>query len=195
QLAPLSMSKPLTYRTVGASIRCSPKNFMQAHRQLSEKMVEQALAWLDIQPGDRVLELSAGGGNFSLTMALAGAEVTAVEGVASMVDQLKVNAQNAQVTIAAFCTDLEQPWSRQAWSQEQYTKVLLDPARAGAPHAIQEVATLQPQRIVYVSCAPDTLARDAKILKENGYQLKQAQVVDMFPQTHHIEVMTLFERE
>lgn len=195
QLAPLSVPKPLTYRTVGTSIRCSPKNFMQAHRQLSEKMVEQALAWLDIQTGDKVLELYAGSGNFSLPMALAGAKVTAVEGVASMVDQLKANAQNAQVTIAAFCTDLEQPWSRQAWSQGQYTKVLLDPARAGAPHAIQEVATRQPQRIVYVSCAPDTLARDAKVLKENGYQLKQAQVVDMFPQTHHIEVMTLFERE
>lgn len=195
QLAPLSTSEPLSYRTVGMSIHCSPTNFIQAHRQLSEIMVEQALTWLDIQPSDKVLELYAGSGNFSLPMALAGAQVTAIEGVASMVDQLKANAHRAQVNLAAFCTDLEQSWSSQAWSNEQYTKVLLDPARAGAPHAIQEVATRQPQRIVYVSCAPDTLARDAKVLKESGYQLKQAQVVDMFPQTHHIEVMTLFERE
>ncbi|WP_404407959.1 23S rRNA (uracil(1939)-C(5))-methyltransferase RlmD [Pseudidiomarina marina] len=195
QLAPLTASNPLSYRTVGASINCSPTNFMQAHRQLSEKMVEQALTWLDIQPNDKILELYAGSGNFSLPMALAGAQVTAIEGVASMVEQLKANAHNAQLSIAAFCTDLEQPWSRQAWSQEQFTKVLLDPARAGAPQAIKEVATRQPQKIVYVSCAPDTLARDAKVLKDNGYTLKQAQVVDMFPQTHHIEVITLFERE
>jgi len=71
---------------------------------------------------------------------------------------------------------------------------LLDPARAGAAGAISEVAQLQPERIVYVSCAPDTLARDAQVLAAHGYQLKQAQLVDMFPQTHHIEVITLFER-
>ena len=195
QLAPLVANEPLSYRTVGTSISCLPTNFMQAHRQLSEQMVKQALVWLDIQPNEKVLELYAGSGNFTLPLALAGAQVTAIEGVATMVEQLKANAQNAQVSIEAFCCDLEQPWHRQSWRQDGYGKALLDPARAGAPHAIHEVAQLQPQRIVYISCAPDTLARDAKVLKEHGYQLKQAQVVDMFPQTHHIEVMTRFERE
>ncbi|WP_417684844.1 23S rRNA (uracil(1939)-C(5))-methyltransferase RlmD [Pseudidiomarina gelatinasegens] len=189
----------VSYQTLGAALHCKPNDFLQTHQQLSEKMVAQALIWLAIEPQDTILELYAGSGNFTIPMALQGAQVTAVEGVHSMVEQLAENAKRYAVKVNAVCANLEQPWPQQGWAgskfDQPFTKVLLDPARAGAPHAIGEVAKRQPQRIVYVSCAPDTLARDANVLKQNGYQLKRAQVIDMFPQTHHIEVITLFERE
>ncbi|WP_258806944.1 23S rRNA (uracil(1939)-C(5))-methyltransferase RlmD [Pseudidiomarina sp. CB1] len=183
------------YQTLGAELDFQPGDFLQAQATLSEKMVGQALAWLDPQAGEAILELYSGSGNFTIPLALAGAQITAIEGVPSMVQRLQRNAERYAVKVSAFHADLEQNWNTYPWAGQSYRKVLLDPARAGAPHAIREVAKLQPQRIIYVSCAPDTLARDAKVLVESGYQLRQAQIIDMFPQTHHIECLTWFERE
>ncbi|MFC7159924.1 methyltransferase domain-containing protein [Pseudidiomarina halophila] len=172
-----------------------PGDFLQAHGQLSVALVKQALHWLDPQAQDKVLELYAGSGNFSLPMAKQGAQVTAIEGVQSMVDRLLQNAHQHGLDISAFQADLSQDWQHYDWAHTEFNKVLLDPARAGAAHAIKEVCARQPQRVIYVSCAPDTLARDAKILLAAGYRLERAQIVDMFPQTHHIECLTWFERE
>ena len=183
------------YGTIGALLSCQPTDFIQSHRQLSQSMVAQALAWLDIQADETVLELFAGSGHFTIPLAQAGAKVTAIEGVSSMVEQLQQNAKANCVEVDAFCANLEQPWPQQSWGAKVYSKALLDPARAGAAAAVEEIAKRNIARIVYVSCAPDTLARDAATLKAHGYVLKRAQVIDMFPQTHHIEVITLFERE
>lgn len=183
------------YQTAGATLAFQPGDFMQAQAQLSELMVAQALTWLQPEPGDHILELYAGSGNFTIPLALQGAKVTAIEGVPSMVQRLQHNAQRYAVEVAAFHADLEQDWQRYHWAEQGFNKVLLDPARAGAPRAVHEIAKRQPQRIIYVSCAPDTLARDAKVLVEAGYQLRRAQIIDMFPQTHHIECLTWFERE
>ena len=193
---PLVATQPLpTYSSNGVELDFQPGDFLQAQAQLSEQMVAQALAWLAPQSGESILELYAGSGNFTLPMALQGAQVTAIEGVPSMVQRLQQNAQRHAVSVHAFHADLEQDWANYDWATTAFTKVLLDPARAGAPHAIHEVAQRQPQRIIYVSCAPDTLARDAKVLAAAGYALRQAQIIDMFPQTHHIECLTWFERE
>ncbi|RUO74029.1 23S rRNA (uracil(1939)-C(5))-methyltransferase RlmD [Pseudidiomarina sediminum] len=183
------------YQSADVSLAFQPGDFLQAHGALNPMMVAQALEWLALTPGEQVLELYAGSGNFTLPMARQGAQVTAIEGVASMVERLQQNAQAQNVSVRGYHADLEQPWQDYAWAQTGYSKVLLDPARAGAAHAITEVVKLQPQRVVYVSCAPDTLARDAAVLAAHGYVLKQAQVIDMFPQTHHIECLTWFERE
>lgn len=183
------------YQTSGATLAFQPGDFLQAQAKLSELMVTQALTWLGPKAGDRILELYAGSGNFTIPMAMQGAQVTAIEGVPSMVQRLQHNAQRYALEVAAFHADLEQDWQRYHWAEQGFNKVLLDPARAGAPYAIHEVAKRQPQRIVYVSCAPDTLARDAKVLVAAGYQLRRAQIIDMFPQTHHIECLTWFERE
>lgn len=183
------------YETANATLTCQPADFIQSHRQLSQAMVEQALAWLAIDDGDTIIELFAGSGNFTIPMAKTGAKVTAIEGVQSMVQQLQQNAAEQQLSIAAHCANLEQPWPQQSWGRLTYNKALLDPARAGAAQAVQDIAQRHIPRVVYVSCAPDTLARDAAVLKAQGYTLKQAQMIDMFPQTHHIEVITLFTRE
>lgn len=187
-------AEPMSYSSFGIEVPSWPTDFMQGHRELSVALVAQALKWLEPKTTDHILELYAGSGNFTLPMATMGATVTAVEGVPSMVERLQESAAQLQLKVSAHCANLEQPWQQQPWAQQSFNKVLLDPARAGAAGAISEVAQLQPERIVYVSCAPDTLARDAQVLAAHGYQLKQAQLVDMFPQTHHIEVITLFER-
>ncbi|MDN7135054.1 23S rRNA (uracil(1939)-C(5))-methyltransferase RlmD [Pseudidiomarina terrestris] len=183
------------YASWQTEVSFQPGDFLQAHGELSPLMVEQALAWLAPGPGDHVLELYAGSGNFSLPIARSGARVTAIEGVPSMVERLTANASRANLSIAAQHADLEQPWQHYDWGTIEFNKVFLDPARAGAAHAISEVAQRQPERVVYVSCAADTLARDARHLFAAGYRLKRAQIVDMFPQTHHIECLTWFERE
>lgn len=183
------------YGTVGALLSCQPTDFIQSHRQLGQTMVAQALAWLDVQVNEPVIELFAGSGHFTIPLAQAGAKVTAIEGVTSMVEQLQHNGTVNGVEVDAFCANLEQPWPQHSWGGKTYKKALLDPARAGAAAAVEEIAKRDIARIVYVSCAPDTLARDAATLKAHGYVLKRAQVIDMFPQTHHIEVITLFERE
>lgn len=186
---------PPRYASYEVTLGFQPGDFLQANAALNTQMVGQALAWLAVAPHEAVLELYVGSGNFSIPLAKQGAQVTAIEGVASMVTRLQDNARDAEVQVQAFHADLEQPWQHYDWAQQAFSKVLLDPARAGAAHAITEVAQRQSQRIVYVSCAPDTLARDAAVLAAHGYRLKQAQVIDMFPQTHHIECLTWFERE
>ncbi|MDX1704900.1 23S rRNA (uracil(1939)-C(5))-methyltransferase RlmD [Pseudidiomarina sp.] len=182
------------YHSAGFELSFTPGNFLQAHAELNQYLVAQAMRWLDPQPGEVILDLFAGSGNFSIPLACTGARVTAVEGVASMVAQLAKNASRAEVELEAVCADLEQPWQHPSLTGQPVAKVLLDPARQGAASAITEIAIRQPQRIIYVSCAPDTLARDTALLIAKGYELRQAQIVDMFPQTHHIETLCWFER-
>ncbi len=90
--------------------------------------------------------------------------------------------------------DLHLPWPKASWNQPDYQKVLLDPARAGAPGAIDEIARLKPAQILYVSCNPTTFARDAKVLLAKGYRIAKIGVMDMFPYTSHLELMALFTR-
>lgn len=184
-----------SYRSGDTPLNFMPGDFLQVNPTLSDAMVSQALAWLQPQAGEPILDLYAGSGHFSIPIAQAGAAVTAVEGVPSMVQMLQHNARRAGVVINAECANLEQPWQQFRWHQQALNKVLLDPARAGAAQAMHEVVQRRPQRVVYVSCAPDTFARDAAVLKAGGYQLREIAVVDMFPQTHHIETMAWFERE
>ncbi|MGQ4276003.1 rRNA adenine N-6-methyltransferase family protein [Pseudidiomarina sp. E22-M8] len=184
-----------TYASWQTELAFQPGDFLQAHGDLSVLLVEQALAWLDPQPEDSILELYAGSGNFSLPIAKQGAKVTAIEGVQSMVERLNSSARQHDLEIVARQADLSADWQQYEWARTPFNKVFLDPARAGAAHAIEEVCVRQPQRVIYVSCAPDTLARDAQALFSAGYHLARAQIVDMFPQTHHIECLTWFERE
>ncbi|RUO65517.1 23S rRNA m(5)U-1939 methyltransferase [Pseudidiomarina planktonica] len=197
QVAPLAESSPLPlYQVHSRELSFTPGDFIQANSGLNEAMVTQALEWLDPQPQDRILELFAGTGNFTLAMAAAAASVLAVEGDSRMTMQLQRNARQAGITnISALSADLNSTWWAPELLMGSFDKVLLDPARAGAQQALTELLKLpnRPQRIVYVSCAPDTFARDARLLAEAGYQLQHCGIVDMFPQTHHIETMACFE--
>lgn len=182
-----------------------PGDFYQANVSLNAALVQQACEWLQPTPNERVLELFAGTGNFTQALLGLGAQVTAVEGDAHMTRQLQANNSQAGERLTALTADLSQPEGLvQLMSASGASAMLLDPARAGAREVAQALAALarrahhkKPapaiERILYVSCAPDTFARDAQILTSAGYQLVKLGLIDMFPHTHHIETMALFE--
>ena len=158
-------------------------------------MVAQALTWLDVQAEDVILDLFCGLGNFSLPLAKRAQQVVGVEGVQAMVDRASDNAKRNQLTNAQFYQlDLNSNWQHQGWHQHPFNKILLDPARAGAFAACQQLVNLTADTILYVSCEPKSLARDAKVFTEQGYQVKKIGLIDMFSQTKHVETMVLFER-
>lgn len=170
-------------------------DFIQVNAQTNQAMVLQALNWLKIQPNEAVLDLFSGLGNFTLPLATQAEKVVAVEAVTSMVELTKQNAaQNNLTNITCYSADLNQPLLEQHWAKQPFAAILLDPPREGAANIVRQMKKLDTKRILYVSCNPATLARDAKLLLEQGYRITKAGVMDMFPQTAHIEVMVLFER-
>lgn len=174
-------------------LQFQPGDFIQVNEAVNQQMVSQALAWLQVNADDTILDLYAGIGNFSLALARYAKTVQGIEGVAKMVQQAATNAELNGLSNASFArADLHLPWPAAPWRQQHYTKVVLDPARAGAQGAIEQVATLKAAQILYVSCNAATFARDAKVLLEQGYQLHKLSGVDMFPHTSHLELMALF---
>ncbi|MDQ7050508.1 MAG: 23S rRNA (uracil(1939)-C(5))-methyltransferase RlmD [Enterobacterales bacterium] len=172
-----------------------PLDFTQVNAQINCKMIPLALGLLDLQKEDRVLDLFCGIGNFTLPIATQVSHVVGVEGVDEMVKRASNNAlhnglDNAhfyQADLAADITNLE-------WSKQSYNKILIDPARSGALEVIDNIIKIAPEKIVYVSCNPATLARDTGELVKAGYRLITAGVMDMFPHTTHVESIALFEK-
>ena len=199
-IKPLAGATPLTLSPDGTDLRLTflPSDFVQVNDAVNQEMVMQALDWLAGGPrlaGKKVLELFCGLGNFSLPLAKAGAEVTAVEGDRGLVERARQNAKANGLDIRFEQADLFTPDTRVDWLRAKYDAVLVDPPRAGAKEVLPAVADGQPARIVYVSCHPGTLARDAAYLvHERGYRLARAGILDMFPHTGHVESMALFER-
>lgn len=188
---------PLSYSPDGSDLELGfePLDFVQVNHDVSQQMVRQAMDWLRPQPGERVLELFSGLGNFSLPLAAAGAAATAVEGDAGLVERARANAQANGLTIEHHVADLFAVDGSEAWLRVDYDAVLLDPPRSGAKEILPHLAARQPQRILYVSCHPGSLARDAgTLVNEHGYRCTRAGVMDMFPHTAHVESMALFER-
>jgi len=169
-------------------------DFLQVNEAVNQKMVSQALNWLALNKQDNVLDLFCGLGNFTLPIATQVASVVGVEGVQKMVDRATENAQlNAINNASFFQADLSAAHlSQQVWAAGTFNKVLLDPARAGALESMPFILSLKPSHIVYVSCDPVTLARDSQLLLEKGYKLDKLGLLDMFPQTGHMESMALF---
>lgn len=175
------------------SLSFTPGNFVQVNGQINKAMVAQAMDWLAPALDERILDLFCGMGNFSLPLAKMGADVIGVEGVAEMVTQARVNAKaNNLDKLTFFHGDLSADLSLEPW-MGKIDKLLLDPARAGAFESLQWLKKMKPRKVVYVSCNPASLARDSAVLLERGYRLQQLGLIDMFPQTHHIEAMALFE--
>jgi 23S rRNA (uracil1939-C5)-methyltransferase len=177
-----------------------PTEFTQVNPAMNRILVRRALNLLDPQPGERIADLFCGLGNFSLPIARRGAHVTGYEGSAAMVRSAAENSErNALLRRTQFTeTNLFEIDDR--WMQEQghFDKMLIDPPREGAIAVATSLNKEQalPRRIVYVSCNPATLARDAGVLVHgNGYALKAAGVVNMFPHTAHVESIALFEKE
>nr|WP_314426018.1 23S rRNA (uracil(1939)-C(5))-methyltransferase RlmD [uncultured Erwinia sp.] len=174
----------------------SPRDFIQVNDEVNQQMVAQALAWLDLKPQDRVLDLFCGMGNFTLPMGNLAENVVGVEGVAALVAKAAYNAAlNNLNNVAFYQHNLEEDVTSQPWAGEGFNKVLLDPARAGAAGVMEHIVKLAPELVVYVSCNPTTLARDSQVLLKSGYQLERVTMLDMFPHTGHLESMVLFSRK
>ncbi len=177
-------------------IEFEPTDFTQVNLELNRSMVDQALGLLDVQPDERVLDLFCGVGNFTLPLARRAETVVGVEGDAGLVARAEANASLNKIVNARFYTaDLYRELDLEPWLREGFAKVLLDPPRSGALAVLDWLPRLGVERILYVSCYPTTLARDAdRLVNRLGYRLIAAGVMDMFPQTAHVESMALFER-
>ena len=195
---PVDLSQTLGYRLEQWDLQLAyrPGDFVQVNAGVNEAMVAQALEWLAPQADERVLDLFCGLGNFALPLAKQVRDVVAVEGVATMVERAEQNAVSNNLHNAAFFqADLSQPLAQAEWANDGFSAVLLDPPRDGAYEAVRKLSALGAKRLVYVSCNPATLARDTVELMKQGYRLKRAGILDMFPQTAHVEAMALFEAD
>lgn len=181
----------------GVSLRFLPTDFTQVNADINRLMVARAMRLLDPQSDERVLDLFCGLGNFTLPIARRAGTVVGVEGDQGLVRRAEENAaRNGLDNVSFHVADLFKDCSELAWARESYDKVLFDPPRSGALEILPVVARMAPKRIVYVSCNPATLARDAGMLvNDHGYVLRQAGVMDMFPHTAHVESIAVFERE
>lgn len=176
-------------------ILVEPLDFTQVNASINQLMIPLALDLLDVQKEDNVLDLFCGVGNFTLPLATKANRVVGVEGVQDMVDRGTRNANHNQLNnVEFFQADLAADLSDKIWLEQQYNKVLIDPARSGALEVIDNIVKINPEKIVYVSCNPATLARDTGELVKAGYKLVKAGVMDMFPHTTHVESIALFER-
>lgn len=178
----------------GLTLQFAPNSFTQVNSELNRRMVDQALALLDPQPHDCLLDLFCGIGNFTLPMATRAGQVIGVEGSAQAIAQAQANARANHLPHCEFYqADLTRPDPAAPWLNKPYHKILLDPPRTGAAEIIPYLPPVQ--RLVYISCYPATLARDAHILvHQYGYRLAQLGIMDMFPHTAHVESMALFVR-
>jgi 23S rRNA (uracil1939-C5)-methyltransferase len=189
---------PLSYRidSAAVSIGFRPLDFVQVNRSINEAMVGAVIDALQAGPLDSVLDLFCGLGNFTLPLARRVGRIVGVEGDAALVAGARANARANGIANALFSAEnLFNPAGWGSWAQAHYDCVLLDPPRAGAASAIGRMSQWTPRRIVYISCHPGSLARDAGILvASRGYRLLAAGVMDMFPQTTHVESIAIFEQ-
>lgn len=174
-----------------------PYHFTQVNLDINRRMVDLTLGLMELSGQERVLDLFCGLGNFTLPLARHAAAVVGVEGDASLVQWAEANARRNGLTNVCFhVANLMEEQSGADWLRVGgFQRVLLDPPRSGALEMVPAVAALGAERIVYVSCHPATLARDAGVLvHEQGYRLTAAGIMDMFPHTAHVESIALFER-
>jgi 23S rRNA (uracil1939-C5)-methyltransferase len=173
-----------------------PLDFVQVNAGMNQRMMTRAMELLDPQPDDRVLDLFCGLGNFTLPIARRVAEVAGVEGEHGLVERAGENAQRNGIANAGFhVANLFEDQRGADWARQPWDKLLLDPPRAGADQVLAYLPHKATRRVVYVSCHPASLARDAGILvNQHGFRLSAAGVMDMFPHTAHVESIAVFER-
>lgn len=190
--------EPLVYRldAFNVEIAFAPTDFVQVNGAINEAMVARAIELLDVDAEHRVLDLYCGIGNFTLPLARKAARVLGIEGEEQQVIRARSNATRNAIDNAEFtASDLSAIDENATWLNDQWDRILLDPARSGALEVVKQMSRLRPRKIVYVSCHPGTLARDAgELVNAHGYKLEAAGIIDMFPHTAHVESIAVFAR-
>ncbi len=195
-LEPEDLQLEYAIEPLGLRFRFEPLDFTQVNGGLNQQMVMRALELLDPQPGDRILDLFCGLGNFTLPLATCAAHVTGVEGSEEMVERGRSNASlNGLANVGFHSSDLYRSCDEPPWPAGDYNKILLDPPRSGAQELLPWIAAGKLSHVLYISCNPETLARDAGVLvNQYGFGLTGAGIINMFPHTPHSEAIALFER-
>jgi 23S rRNA (uracil1939-C5)-methyltransferase len=179
------------------SLDFRPTDFTQVNVHINRILIRRAMQLLDPRPGERIADLFCGLGNFSLPIARRGAHVIGVEGSDSLVARAGENARKNGLgeSCEFHAANLFEATEDSLAALGSLDKLLIDPPREGAIAVVKALGEQGPARIVYVSCNPATLARDAGVLvHEKGYRMKGAGIANMFPQTSHVESIALFER-
>ena len=182
----------------GLTLMFEPSDFTQVNATINQNMIQRTMGLLEVCAKDRVLDLFCGLGNFSLPLAKRVNEVVGVEGDAALVKHAQNNAKVNLLDNATFeQADLTKTALKDySWASGGFNKILLDPPRSGAFEVLSQLADLGAERIVYVSCNPATLARDAgELVHKHGYTLVSAGIMDMFPHTSHVESIALFIKQ
>lgn len=174
-------------------LRYGPGGFVQVNSAQNRRMVQEMLALLQLDGTEKVLDLFCGMGNFSLPVARRAGQVIGVEEYAPSIASARVNAAINNISNVEFCADDASTLIARYQDAEDLDLVVLDPPRSGHYQASADLLKAKPRRILYVSCDPATLARDLSILVNNDYEVLSSQPFDLFPQTWHIESMTLLE--
>ncbi|WP_456374009.1 23S rRNA (uracil(1939)-C(5))-methyltransferase RlmD [Thiolapillus sp.] len=178
------------------SLHFQPADFTQVNSDMNRRMLQQAVELLEPEASDRVLDLFCGIGNFSLPLAIHSGRVLGVEGAQELVERARENARlNGLENVEFHRANLYESLEKETWMKQSFNKALLDPPRSGAFEILEHLPRMGVERMVYVSCYPGTLGRDAgKLVHELGYRLVTAGVMDMFPHTAHVESIALFEK-
>lgn len=179
------------------TIHFSPTDFTQVNVEINQLMVKQVVTLLDIQADDHILDLFCGLGNFTLPMARHAEQVTGLEGANALVEKARYNARMNNIdNVTFFTADLSEQQSQHDINNNKFNKILLDPPRSGAQFVVEQWQLKYVNKLVYISCNPATLARDAGVLvKDRGFKLVFAGVMDMFPHTTHVESIAVFTNE
>lgn len=176
------------------TLQVSCGGFSQINLRQNQQLISEAIRLLDPSPADQVLDLFCGNGNFSIPLAMSGAELTGMDDYSGSIADAQANAQQAVMQAHFTAVDAGVALKSLIEQKRRFAAILLDPPRTGAKELIGMLPHLGAEKIVYVSCDPMTLARDLALLAKEHYTVRVARAIDMFPQTYHLESITLLER-
>ena len=176
----------------GWSLRASPESFFQVNVEQNQVLLQTVLRFGEVNKGESVLDLYAGIGNFTLPLALGAREVLGIEENEKAVEDARFNIERNGITQCRMKRGRVEEVLKN-WNGEAPDLVVLDPPRSGGKEVVNQIIGLKPKRIAYVSCDPTTLSRDLRLFSEKGYSLQEVSLIDMFPQTYHMEVVALLK--
>ncbi len=196
RLAPESHELRYRLEEFGLEFSFHPQHFIQVNAGINQALVHRAVEMLELTDDSRVLDLFCGLGNFSLPLACRAGHVTGIEGAPELIEAARANAARNELANVEFeVADLTADVSGRAWYRAGFDAALIDPPRSGAQEILPLIDGCGASRVVYVSCNPATLARDAgELVHRHGFRLAAAGIADMFPHTAHVESIALFER-